>query len=199
MSSLLPHSWQHYLGESNSRLGRWEMNRAGLALATMRAIRLPPASRASDSILRKSTSAPTAWQRMLNLTWVQRSQNERRSPSQTAHVNADWQRTNDTGLRSKDLHVARQVPTPPVADEAHLVDERIEAYPLTTREPLPLTSDLLSPPVTRKELLSTTRELPFVTNATTMPLTTKQMVERRYLSQPAGTVHVAKEERPVSV
>ncbi len=199
MSSLLPHSWQHHLGESSSRLARWAVNRAALAVTALRAAHLPLTSGASDFISRKFTLVPTVWQRMLNLTWVQQRQRRGHSPAQTAHA-TDWPRTHDTGRWSRDVDPARHVPTLPAAEEEHLVDKTAEAYPLVTQGPLPLTTThLFSPPIARKELLGTTGELPFGTGTTAMPLrTTKQMVDRRYLNEVTRTVDVSREKHPVT-
>ncbi|MFC1892698.1 hypothetical protein ACFLYR_01495 [Chloroflexota bacterium] len=195
---LVPDSGQHHLGDSNSRLARWAVNRTGLTSAALRAAHLPLASGASDFISRKSMLVPTVWQRMLNLTWVQQRQKRRHSPSQTTHA-INWPRTNDTGLWSRDLDPTRHVQTSPAAGGEHPVDKTAEVYPTVTREPLPLmTSDLFTPPVTRKEPLGTTDKLPRPSGATAMPPKTKQMVDRLNLNQVTRTVHIRKEEHPVS-
>jgi hypothetical protein len=187
-----------HLGESSGRLARWVIARDGLASVILRAIHLPLLSRAYDFIMRKTAFVSSEWPRIFDLQWLRQGRKQRRSFTQTAGGTADGKLTNNISLRPNERYPNTLLQGSLGAEEEWLGNEADETYPLGTDETYPLiTSHLLLPPVTGRGLLTTASSPMHDTDATTLPLQTKEIADRAYPSEFIRTFRVARKERPV--
>ncbi len=197
LTSYIRQQFSH-LGESSRRLTGWVTGHGSLASTVSRAIRLPLLSTAFDYILRKTTFVSPVWQRMLDLPWVRQHRRRRRDSNQAPGITIDG-RLNKASPQQSEIYP--DVLLQPLSDiqGEHADSEASETYTLAVDETYPsiISPNLLSPSVTRRELLTTTDDLPHATSDTTWPLHTRKIADRQYPSVPGKPSHVTTKEKPL--
>jgi len=93
-------------------------------------------------------------------------------------------------IQENKLYPDNLLPTLSDAEEGQPGYEAAETYPL-------INSDLLSPPLVRRGLLTTTGDFPFAASDTTLSLHTKKMPDRHYLKEPIEPLPFTTKRQPV--
>lgn len=177
-----------HMGESNRRLARQVIERAGWASFMSRALNLSLISRAFDSILRKSTFVPPVWQHMLDLPWFSPRRRKRHSLSEATDVAASGNLSNTISLYNE-RYSNTLAQTAPDAEEERLSNKADETYPLFTNE-------LFSPPITGMGLINIANDLPHTTPARTLPFQAKKVADTRHSDALNKIVRVTNKEEP---
>ncbi len=206
----------HHIGESSSRLAGYLVQRVRRGLVASRAIHLPLLSRAFDYIRGKTALVSPVWQRMLDLPWVRQHRRPRRNSKRTTGATVDGKLGAVSPEQGK---LYPDVLLQPLSDieEEQVGGEADETYALAVDETYPsiISRNLLSQPVTKRTSLTgevypsvtnnvfsapaviermadTTSEIPHYTQATNMPLDTKYVTGKHYLSESSQPPHITR-------